>query len=76
VDNNGLARGRGASRLKHWYPSDRSPVLPKAVTGSGGWWGSCAWCWRTVASLWRWSGATMKRRSVPSERDRWCADPG
>jgi len=37
VDNNGLARGRGASRLKHWYPSDRSPVLPKAVTGSGGW---------------------------------------
>ena len=21
VDNNGLARGRGTSRLKHWYPS-------------------------------------------------------
>jgi UDP-3-O-[3-hydroxymyristoyl] glucosamine N-acyltransferase len=28
VDNNGLARGRGTSRLKHWYPS----VWQRALT--------------------------------------------
>jgi len=71
IVNNQIRRcARALAMVTRW----RDAVPPE--TSGRDWWGSCAWCWRTVASWWRCVATRQEATQCPLRTGSMVRGPG